>query len=51
VTEYPIPVTTWHYLGEDTKRAVMFDSRRREAERLERAAKYAQAATNRMVMR
>ena len=35
----PHESTTFYYIGEDTKRSLMFDKRRMEAERLERAAK------------
>ena len=35
----PHPPTTFHYIGEDTRRSLMFDKRRMEAERLEGAAK------------
>lgn len=40
---YPTPDTTWHYIGEDTKRRIMFDPARLEAERLERAKRHRRA--------
>lgn len=35
----PHEPTTFHYIGEDTRRALMFDPRRLEAERAEKEAR------------
>lgn len=33
MTLYPLAVTTWHYIGEDTRSAIVFDARRRRPRR------------------